>query len=54
MQINYIILTHKSPTQLERLIAKLDDEEATFFVHIDLKTNIEQVLAKGECDIFGR
>jgi alr4323 protein len=42
MQINYIILTHKSPTQLERLIAKLDDEEATFFVHIDLKTNIEQ------------
>jgi len=42
MQINYIILTHKSPTQLERLIAKLDDEGATFFVHIDLKTNIEQ------------
>jgi len=42
MQINYIILTHKSPKQLERLIAKLDDEEATFFVHIDLKTNIEQ------------
>ena len=42
MQINYIILTHKSPTQLERLISRLDDQDTTFFVHIDLKTNIEQ------------
>lgn len=42
MQINYIILTHKSPTQLERLISRLDDEEATFFIHIDLKANIKK------------
>ena len=42
MQINYIILTHKSPIQLERLISRLDDQDSTFFVHIDLKTDIEQ------------
>ena len=41
MQINYIILTHKSPIQLERLISKLDDEDINFFIHIDAKTNIE-------------
>lgn len=41
MQINYIILTHKSPTQLEKLISRLDDELVKFFIHIDLKTNIE-------------
>lgn len=41
MQINYIILTHKSPTQLERLISRLDDEDVKFFVHIDAKANIE-------------
>ena len=41
MEINYIILTHKSPTQLERLISRLDDEDVKFFVHIDVKTNIE-------------
>lgn len=41
MQINYIILTHKNPIQLERLISKLEDKDVTFFVHIDAKANIE-------------
>ena len=42
MGINYIILTHKSPTQLERLINALNDTDVYFFIHIDLKANIEQ------------
>lgn len=30
MGINYIILTHKSPTQLERLINALNDTDVYF------------------------
>ncbi|NES18035.1 MAG: beta-1,6-N-acetylglucosaminyltransferase [Symploca sp. SIO3E6] len=39
MKIAYIILVHKNPQQLIRLINRLDVEESTFFVHIDKKTN---------------
>lgn len=41
MQINYIILTHKNPQQLERLINRLDADNICFYIHIDKKTNIE-------------
>ena len=39
MQIAYIILAHKLPNQLMRLIDQLDSPWATFFVHIDQKTD---------------
>ena len=39
MKIAYIILVHKNPKQLIRLINCLDVEKSTFFVHIDKKTN---------------
>ncbi len=37
----YIILTHKMPEQLLRLVESLDDNESTFFIHIDIKSNLE-------------
>ena len=46
MQKAYIILAHKNPQQLYRLIQKLDDQQAAFFVHIDKKvsfTGFEQL-----------
>lgn len=35
MTIAYIILAHRLPAQLARLIDRLDDGDATFFVHLD-------------------
>lgn len=37
---NYIILAHKNPEQLKRLIDQLNDELSTFYIHIDKKTEI--------------
>ncbi len=36
----YIILAHKEPEQLYRLIEKLDDNSSDFFVHIDKKIDL--------------
>ncbi len=38
MKIAYIILAHKSPTQLARLINRLNDGNSLFLIHIDQKT----------------
>ena len=35
MEKAYIILAHRNPTQLVRLLRKLDDDHSTFFIHID-------------------
>jgi hypothetical protein len=37
MKKAYIILAHKNPEQLHRLIKRLDDNSSTFFLHIDKK-----------------
>ncbi len=37
MEKAYIILAHKNPDQLYRLIEKLDDQSSSFFIHIDKK-----------------
>lgn len=39
MKLAYIILAHKNPEQLTRLIDRLNTETASFFVHIDQATN---------------
>jgi hypothetical protein len=39
MKIAYIILAHKNPEQLVRLIHRLQDENTSFFVHLDQKTS---------------
>ncbi|AMD84562.1 hypothetical protein SAMN05444369_10660 [Capnocytophaga haemolytica] len=44
---NYIILAHKAPEQLQRMITQLDDEDAMFFIHLDAKADLtafEQVV----------
>lgn len=38
---NYIILTHKNPHQLARLIKRLDDEDSWFYIHVDKKSDID-------------
>lgn len=35
MEKAYIILAHKQPEQLYRLVARLDDNMSSFFIHID-------------------
>ena len=39
MRIAYIILAHKYPEQLVRLVSRLNTETASFFIHIDQKTD---------------
>lgn len=41
MQINYILLAHKNPYQLKRLIEMLSASETFFYVHIDKNVSID-------------
>lgn len=41
MKIAYIILAHKYPEQLIRLILRLKTNDTSFFIHIDRKSNKE-------------
>ncbi|PIE20689.1 MAG: hypothetical protein CSA61_00555 [Neptuniibacter caesariensis] len=43
--INYIILAHKNPHQLKRLIDRLDPAISAFFIHIDKHVDIGQFQA---------
>src|SRR5690349_19868300 len=36
----YIILVHKNPNQLFRLLKRIDNENVRFFIHIDIKSDI--------------
>ena len=45
MQKNYLILAHKNPLQLGRMIERLDDCASKFFIHLDAKTPIEPFAA---------
>src|SRR5689334_22760176 len=49
MNIAYIILAHKYPQQLIRLVDRLNEDETSFFIHVDQKTNNEiyQEMFKG-------
>lgn len=44
MTINYIILAHKSPEQVKRLIEKLSDVHTYFYVHVDKNVSINPFL----------
>lgn len=39
MRIAHLILTHKNPAQLERLLRALDHPDFDFYVHLDKKTD---------------
>ena len=40
MKIAYIILAHKYPQQLARLVHSLNDDETSFWIHVDRKTDL--------------
>jgi len=42
MQKAYIIMAHKAPEQLHRLVSRLNDGSSDFFIHIDLTANFSQ------------
>jgi exoribonuclease R len=44
MRIANIIIAHKNPAQLERLIRKMQHEMFDFYIHIDKKIDIESFL----------
>jgi hypothetical protein len=46
MVINYLILAHKNPEQLYRLITRLDSKNVNFFIHIDKTVDIS-IFSKG-------
>ena len=41
MELNYLILAHKNPLQIKRLISNLEDEQSHFYIHVDLQSNID-------------
>lgn len=41
MEINFIILTHKNPLQVKRLITRLKGDNTYFYVHIDRNVDIQ-------------
>jgi hypothetical protein len=41
MKLAYIILAHKNPEQLTRLIARLNTKTTSFFIHVDQTTDRE-------------
>ena len=42
LKIAYLVLVHDQPAQFQRLIHALDSKNASFFVHIDLKSDISE------------
>ena len=44
MKIAYIILCHKNAKQINMMIDALNDKENTFFIHLDKKANIENLI----------
>ncbi len=40
MNINYIILAHKNPQQIQRLVNRLNTEDCSFYIHIDKGVDI--------------
>lgn len=39
MKISYLILAHKNPSQLHRLVDRLNSENVYFFIHVDKSTD---------------
>ena len=50
MHKNYIILVHKNPHQIRRLIERLDDGYSQFFIHVDLKSRLEDFEILKNCN----
>lgn len=46
MEINYILLAHKNPDQLQRLIERLTTKDVKFYIHIDKQVDINKFKSK--------
>ena len=46
MKIAYLILAHNNMKHLERLIEALNDDEVSFFIHIDKKVNMPALIKR--------
>jgi len=44
MKVAHILLVHKNPLQVERLVHSMRHPDSTFFLHVDLKTDITPYL----------
>lgn len=52
MKISYLILAHKLPEQLTRLVTVLNDESSQFFIHIDQRAEQTYSKAKEQLSSF--
>jgi core-2/I-Branching enzyme len=52
MKVAYLFLTHKNPNLLKRAIGALSSESCAFFIHIDLKADIQEFSGIGGKNIF--
>ena len=41
MKIAFIIIAHKNPEELSRLISQLTDNDFSFYIHINLKSSLK-------------
>lgn len=48
MKIAFLILCHKNPNQINKMINTLDDEDVSFYLHIDKKSGISNKIIKKE------
>ena len=46
MKIAFLILCHKNPNQINKMINTLDDEDVSFYLHIDKKSGISNKIIK--------
>jgi hypothetical protein len=46
MYLHYILLVHKNPNQLKRLVDRLDNAKVKFYIHIDANTDINPYKSK--------
>jgi len=52
MRIAYVVMAHKNPQVLKRTIATLSSENCAFFIHIDLKSNINDFSSISGANVF--
>jgi hypothetical protein len=52
MKIAHLILTHANPAQLKRLIESLAHPDADFYIHVDLKADIEPFFSLADSHVF--
>ena len=55
MHLAYLILAHKNPSQLQRLVGRLSNEDTFIFIHLDKKAENNQVfynLLNGRKNVF--